>query len=106
MTIEGAVIHALGFAKMENFRQENGEPITNSLATYLVPTIMDIPAKLESVIIEEPDPNGPLGARGMGEMPFVPFAPAFTSAVHDAVGVWFDKIPLLPENYIYREKPE
>jgi len=104
--IEGAVIQALGFAKLENFRQENGEPITNSLATYLVPTIMDIPAKLESVIIEEPDPNGPLGARGMGEMPFVPFAPAFTSAVHDAVGVWFDQIPLLPENYIYMEKPE
>jgi len=104
--IEGAVIQALGYAKMENFRQENGEPITNSLATYLVPTIMDIPAKLESVIIEEPDPNGPLGARGMGEMPFVPFAPAFISAVHDAVGTWFDQIPLLQEKLIDREKLE
>jgi len=104
--IEGAVIQALGYAKTENFKQENGEPITNSLATYLVPTIMDIPIKLESVIIEEPDPNGPMGARGMGEMPFVPFAPAFTSAVHDAVGVWFDQIPLLSENFIYREKLE
>jgi len=104
--IEGAVIQALGYAKMENFRQEKGEPITNNLATYLVPTIMDIPTKLESVIIEEPDPNGPMGARGMGEMPFVPFAPAFTSAVHDAVGVWFDQIPLLPEKILYRKKPE
>ena len=104
--IEGAVIQALGYAKMENFRQENGEPITNSLATYLVPTIMDIPAKLESVIIEEPDPNGPLGARGMGEMPLVPFAPAFISAVHDSVGTWFDQIPLLPENLIDWEELE
>jgi len=102
--IEGAVLQALGYAKMENFRQKNGEPLTNSLATYLVPTIMDIPGKLESIIIEEPDPNGPMGARGMGEMPFVPFAPAFTSAVHDAVGTWFDQIPLLPEKLIFRKK--
>jgi len=89
---------------MENFRQENSEPLTNGLATYLVPTIMDIPGKLESIIIEEPDPNGPMGARGMGEMPFVPFAPAFTSAVHDAVGTWFDQIPLLPEKLVFRNK--
>ena len=104
--IEGAVIQALGYAKMENFRQENCDPLTNSLATYLVPTIMDIPSKLESIIIEEPDPNGPMGARGMGEMPFVPFAPAFTSAVHDAVGIWYDQIPLLPEKLVFRKKPK
>ena len=104
--IEGAVLQAVGYAKMENFRQENGEPLTNGLATYLVPTIMDIPDKLESIIIEEPDPNGPMGARGMGEMPFVPFAPAFTSAVHDAVGTWFDQIPLLPEKLVFPKKHE
>jgi len=102
--IEGAVVQALGYAKMENFRQENGDPLTNSLATYLVPTIMDIPGKLESILIEELDPNGPMGARGMGEMPFVPFAPAFTSAVQNAVGIWFDQIPLLPEKFVFWKK--
>ena len=102
--IEGAVLQALGYTKMENFRQKNGEPMTNGLATYLVPTIMDIPEKLVSIIVEEPDQNGPMGARGMGEMPFVPFAPAFTSAVHDAVGTWFDQLPLLPEKLVFRKK--
>jgi CO/xanthine dehydrogenase Mo-binding subunit len=48
-----------------------------------------------AVLTAEDVPYGPMGARGMGEMPFVPFAPAFTSAVHDAVGIWFDQIPLL-----------
>ena len=102
--IEGAVLQALGYVKIENFMQDNGEPLTNGLATYLVPTIMDIPGKLESILIEESDPNGPMGARGMGEMPFVPFAPAFTSAVQNAVGIWFDQIPLLPEKFIFRKK--
>ena len=58
---------------------------------------MDIPSKTVSLIIEEPDPIGPAGARGMGEMPFIPFAPAVLSAVHDATGVWFNSFPLTEE---------
>lgn len=100
---EGAVVQALGYAKTENFRQAHGEPLTNSFATYLVPTILDIPGQMDSIIIEEPDPNGPLGARGMGEMPFVPFAPAFASAVENALGVWFDHIPITSEDVVFRE---
>jgi CO/xanthine dehydrogenase Mo-binding subunit len=49
------------------------------------------------VIMEIPDPQGPLGARGMAEMPFIPTAPAIVAAVHAATGVWFDEIPLTPE---------
>lgn len=42
--------------------------------------------------------NGPLGVRGMAEMPFIPLAPAVSAAVYDAVGVWFDELPLTPEH--------
>ena len=70
------------------------------MATYLVPTIMDIPDTTESIIIEEPDPIGPIGARGMGEMPYIPFAPAVISAVHDAIGIWFDRFPLVEEEIL------
>jgi CO/xanthine dehydrogenase Mo-binding subunit len=58
---------------------------------------MDIPEKTDSIIIEEADPIGPVGARGMGEMPFIPFPPAVLSAVHDATGIWFNSFPLTEE---------
>ena len=66
------------------------------LSQYLIPGIRDIPERVDSVLVEIPDPNGPWGARGMAEMPFMPLAPAFVAALHDATGVWFDEIPLLP----------
>ena len=46
--------------------------------------------------LEIPDPRGPFGVRGMAEMPFMPYAPAITAALHDATGVWFDAFPLTP----------
>lgn len=95
--IEGAVVQAAGYAILENFVQKDGIVLTPHLSTYLIPTILDIPDTVESRILEYPDPIGPFGARGMGEMPYLPFVPAVTSAVHDATGVWFDKFPLVPE---------
>ncbi len=50
-----------------------------------------------SLILENADPRGPFGVRGMAEMPFLPLAPAVVAAVHDATGVWFDRFPLTPE---------
>ena len=95
--IEGAVVQAAGYTLLEKFIQEDGFVKTDSLGTYLIPTIMDIPEKTESIIIEEADPIGPVGARGMGEMPFIPFPPAVLSAVHDATGIWFNSFPLTEE---------
>ena len=48
------------------------------------------------MLVEVPDPLGPWGARGMAEMPFMPMAPAVVAALHNATGVWFDEIPVLP----------
>jgi len=98
--IEGAVAQAVGWATCENFIVEGGRVLTPNLSTYLIPTISDVPDRVESIIVEQPDPRGPWGARGMGEMPFIPLAPALTSAVHDATGVWFDDLPLTPERVL------
>lgn len=95
--IEGAVVQAAGYAIYEHFQQEGGYVQTDKLSTYLIPTILDIPDKVESLILEYPDPLGPHGARGMAEMPFIPLAPAVVAAVHDAVGLWYDEFPLTPE---------
>lgn len=98
--IEGGVVQAAGYAILENFVTEGGTVKSAHLSTYLIPTILDIPHRTESIILEFPDPQGPWGARGMAEMPFIPLAPAIASALHDATGVWFDQIPLTPERVL------
>jgi CO/xanthine dehydrogenase Mo-binding subunit len=98
--IEGAVVQAEGYALTENFITQNGHILTDQLSTYLIPTVLDIPDAVESVILEIVEPNGPFGARGVGELPFLPLAPALAAAVHDATGVWFDEFPLTPERVL------
>jgi len=98
--IEGAVVQAGGYVLMEDFQEVDGFVHTAHLSTYLIPTVLDIPERVESIILEYPDPIGPWGARGMGEIPFIPLAPAITAAVRDAVGVWFDEFPLTPERVL------
>ena len=98
--IEGAVVQAQGYALLEDLKVKDGRILTDQLSTYLIPTILDIPDQVESVIVEVPDPNGPWGARGVGELPFLPTAPAIVAAVHDATGVWFDEFPLTAERVL------
>ncbi len=98
--IEGAVVQAEGYALTENFISRNGHILTDQLSTYLIPTVLDIPETVESVIIEVAEPNGPFGARGLGELPFLPVAPAIAAALHDATGVWFSEFPLTPERVL------
>lgn len=98
--IEGAVVQAAGYTLLENFVQKGGHVATRHLSTYLIPTILDIPEAVQSVILEYPDPIGPFGARGMAEMPYLPLAPAVIAAVHDATGIWFHEFPLIPERVL------
>jgi len=98
--IEGAVVQAQGYALLEDFKAKDGYVLTDQLSTYLIPTIWDIPGQVDSVIVEYPDPNGPWGARGVGELPFLPTAAAISAAVHDATGVWYNEFPLTPERIL------
>ena len=98
--VEGAVVQAQGYAVLEDFKTKDGRVLTDQLSTYLIPTIWDIPEKVETVLVEVPDPNGPWGARGVGELPFLPVAPAIGAAIHDATGVWIDEFPFTPERVL------
>ncbi len=98
--IEGGVVQAQGYAISEDFKTKDGRVLTDQFSTYLIPTIWDIPEKVESVLVEIPEPNGPWGARGMGELPFLPLAPAIAAAIHDATGVWIDEFPFTPERVL------
>lgn len=98
--IEGAVVQALGYALMENLVVEDGRIRNPYLSTYLIPTVLDIPLEIKSVILEYPDPIGPWGARGMAEMPFLPTVAAVAAAIYDATGVWIDHQPFTPERIV------
>jgi CO/xanthine dehydrogenase Mo-binding subunit len=98
--IEGAVVQAQGWAAIEELKVQDGRILNPNLSTYLIPTVADVPEQVDSLILEIPDPRGPWGARGMGEMPYLPLAPAIAAAVHNATGVWFDHLPLTPERVV------
>ena len=92
--IRGAVVQAQGWTLLEDFATRGGYVLTDQLSTYLIPTVADIPEEVRSILLETPDPLGPYGVRGAGEIPFIPLAPAILSAVHDALGIWFNSLPL------------
>jgi CO/xanthine dehydrogenase Mo-binding subunit len=98
--LEGGLVQAAGYTMLENFVEKDGYVLTPNFSTYLIPTVLDIPDEIENIVLEYPDPRGPWGARGVGEMPFLPFAPAVTAAVHAATGVWLDEFPLTPERVL------
>lgn len=97
---EGAVVQAHGYAVTEHLVVADGRILNPRLSQYLIPGIGDIPTVVETVLFEHPDPLGPYGIRGMGELPFMPYAPALVAALHDATGVWFDSLPLTPDRVV------
>ena len=90
--IEGGVAQGLGMALMEEFFPGKGE----NLHDYLIPSAGDIPP-VESILIEDPSPIGPFGAKGIGEQAVIPTAPAILNALHDAIGVRLRKTPATPD---------
>ncbi len=98
--IEGAIVQAHGYAVLENFIHQNGYVQTPYLSNYLIPTVLDVPDVVKPVILEYPDPIGPWGARGMAEMPYLPYAPALVAAVKDAIGIEFHEFPLTPDRVL------
>lgn len=97
--IEGGIAQALGQSLMEDYKLEGGRTSTSGFTKYILPTSLDMP-QVNSVIVEDPDPTGPLGAKGVGELSLVPTAPAITNAIYDAVGVRITDLPATPEKVL------
>lgn len=89
--IEGGVAQGLGMALMEEYLPGR----TENLHDYLIPTTGDMP-HVESILIEKPDPEGPMGARGLGEHVLIPTAPAIFNAIRHATGAELNFAPALP----------
>jgi CO/xanthine dehydrogenase Mo-binding subunit len=97
--IEGGIVQGLGQTLMEDYKLTEGHTSTRGFAKYILPTSLDVP-RVTSIIVEDPDPLSPLGAKGIGEPALVPTAPAITNAIYDAVGVRVTSLPATPEKIL------
>jgi CO/xanthine dehydrogenase Mo-binding subunit len=98
--IEGCLAQAVGYTLTENLICKDGKILTPHFSNYLLPTTLDMPTEVYPVILEGADPHGPYGARGVAEMPLVPFAAAVASAIHAATGAWVTQLPMTPERVL------
>jgi len=84
---------------MEDYKLQDGRTSTSGFAKYILPTALDVP-RVNSIIIEDPDPIVPLGVKGVGEPAMVPTTPAIMNAIYDAVGVRITDLPATPEKVL------
>lgn len=105
--VEGGVTQGVGYALFEEIIRQNGKVMNDNFTDYRMPTICDVP-QISTTFIEVPDPYGPFGAKGLGEITQVPTAPAIANAIYDAVGVRLKELPFTPEKILQalREKQE
>jgi xanthine dehydrogenase molybdenum-binding subunit len=91
--VEGGIVMGIGTALTEEFKFENGRPLTRRWKDYGVPLIGDMPI-MDIHLAEHPISTGPYGAKGVGELPSIPTAPAICNAIHNALGVRIEKLPV------------
>jgi 4-hydroxybenzoyl-CoA reductase alpha subunit len=106
--VEGSVYMGLGEILMEEMAYRTNRNVVHkfpSLLEYKSPTTMEM-CDVKTYLIEDPDPNGPYGAKEVGQGPLLPVPPAVANAVYDAVGVRIDEVPITPEKVLkaLREK--
>lgn len=95
--MQGGAVQSLGFALSEGLLYDGQGRLTNpSLLDYRKLTAADLP-NIETIMVEVPAPEGPFGARGVGEPPIVPAPAAIANAVEDATGLRLTELPLTPE---------
>jgi carbon-monoxide dehydrogenase large subunit len=98
---EGSVLMGLGAALFEEMLFDNGQPINASFLDYMLPSMEDFPESFESLLVENPHPEGPFGAKGLGEAGIGPVAPAIGNAVANALGgARIRDLPLRPDRIV------
>ena len=106
--VEGSVYMGLGEILMEEMAYRTNRNVVHkfpSMLEYKSPTTMEM-CDVKTYLIEDPDPNGPFGAKEVGQGPLLPVPPAVANAVYNAVGVRIDEVPITPEKVMkaLREK--
>lgn len=102
--IEGSVIMGLGNTLMEEMIYENGNLRNPNMVDYKVPTFMDADVEIDAILLEKPYPEGPFGAKGVGEPALCAVSASIVNAVNNACGKNFNSIPIKPEHILFSEE--
>ena len=103
--IVGGFVHGLGYAVYEEMVWDGGRLANPTLMDYKIPTVLEAPEVIP-IVIEEAEPSGPFGAKGIGEPPLVGVAPAIASAIAAATGARVRQVPMTPERVLNALEPE
>jgi CO/xanthine dehydrogenase Mo-binding subunit/aerobic-type carbon monoxide dehydrogenase small subunit (CoxS/CutS family) len=107
MQNEGSMIMSLGSALFEEMVFDNGQPINATFLEYMPPSMEDHPRQFESVLVETPHPEGPYGAKGVGEAALGPVEPAIGNAIANALnGLRIKDLPIRPDRIIRQSNPQ
>jgi CO/xanthine dehydrogenase Mo-binding subunit len=98
--IQGGFVQGLGFALFEEVVWDGPRIANPSLMDYKIATTLDVPRQIHPLIIEDPEPDGPFGAKGIGEIPICAVAPAIANGVAAATGARLRQLPLTPERVL------
>ena len=98
--MQGGFVQGLGFALFEELVWDGARIANPSLMDYKVATTLDVPLGIHPLLIEDPEPDGPFGAKGIGEIPVCAVAPAIANGIAAATGVRINRLPLTPERVL------
>jgi len=101
--VEGGIAQGMGYCLMEDLKVGGGQILNPSFTDYKIMTACDLP-ELDISFVETNDPAGPYGAKGIGESPLIPVAPAIANAVYNATGVRVNELPMTPERVLMKLK--
>jgi CO/xanthine dehydrogenase Mo-binding subunit len=104
--IQGGFVQGMGYALTEALHwNDDGWLTTTTLADYKIPGVLDVPPDIHAIVLEDPEPSHPLGAKGIGEPSLVGAAPAIANAIHAATGVRLTTLPMTPERVLDALEP-
>ncbi len=98
--IEGGFVQGMGFALSEEMVWQDLALVNPTLMDYKVPTALDAPYEIHPLIVESNEPEGPYGAKGVGEITLNPVAPAIANAIAAVTGARIRRLPLTPERIL------
>ena len=98
---QGSLLSGMGSALFEEMVYDNGQPINSNFLEYMLPSLEDHPQAFHSILVETPHPDGPFGAKGVGEAALPPVAPAIGNAIANALGgVRIRDLPIKPDKIV------
>jgi len=103
--VTGGLVQGIATVLYEDMRfDEKGKLLNPNFADYKIPTSMDVPDEIIPILVEVPQPDGPYGARGVGEHTMIPAAPIIANAVENALGIRIKSMPITAEKIVLELK--